>query len=63
MAKQQKARETRARADGRRPLLVYLRPDLIKKLKMAALDESKPAYALTEQAIRNWLATRERQKH
>jgi hypothetical protein len=34
---------------------VYLRQDLIKRLKVAALDENRPAYELTEQAISEWL--------
>jgi hypothetical protein len=39
---------------------VYLRPDVIKKLKMAALDEDRPAYELAEEALRDWLAKRGR---
>jgi hypothetical protein len=49
---------TRARADGRKSLLVYLRPDIIKELKKAALDEDKTAYEITEEAISAWLASR-----
>lgn len=45
------------RADGRRPLLVYLDPDVIKRLKKAALDEDRTAYEITEEAVREWLAT------
>jgi hypothetical protein len=52
--------EGRTRADGRRSLLVYLRQDVIKRLKMAALDEDRPAYEITEEAVCEWLATRER---
>ena len=37
-------RKTRTRTDGRRSLLVYLRPDVIKELKKAALDEDRTAY-------------------
>jgi len=48
----------RTRADGRRPLLVYLHPEVIKQLKKVALDEDTTAYELTEQAVREWLATR-----
>ena len=48
----------RKRADGRRPLLVYLHPDVIKRLKVAALDEDRPAYELTEEAVSEWLAAR-----
>jgi hypothetical protein len=46
----------RSRPDGRRALLVYLRPDVIKRLKVAALDEDRPAYELTEEAVSEWLA-------
>jgi hypothetical protein len=49
---------TRARADGRKSLLVYLRPDIIKELKKAALDEDRTAYEITEEAISAWLASR-----
>jgi hypothetical protein len=49
---------TRARADGRKSLLVYLRPDIIKELKKAALDEDRTAYEITEEAISAWLAAR-----
>ena len=47
---------TRTRADGRRPLLVYLDQDVIKQLKKVALDEDRPAYEITEEAVRKWLA-------
>ena len=49
---------TRARADGRKSLLVYLRPDIIKELKKTALDEDRTAYEITEEAISAWLASR-----
>jgi len=48
------------RADGRRPLLVYLLPDVIKELKKAALDDDRNAYEITEEAVRKWLITHER---
>ena len=51
-------RTARTRADGRRPLLVYLDPEIIKQLKKAALDEDKPAYEITEEAVRAWLTAR-----
>jgi hypothetical protein len=38
--------------------LVYLRPDIIKELKKAALDEDKTAYEITEEAVSAWLAAR-----
>jgi hypothetical protein len=46
---------TRTRPDGRRPLLVYLDPGLIKQLKKAALDRDRTAYEITEEAVREWL--------
>ena len=49
---------TRTRADGRKSLLVYLNPDVIKELKKAALDEDRTAYEITEEAVSAWLATR-----
>lgn len=49
-------RTTRTRADGRKSLLVYLHPDVIKELKKAALDENRPAYEITEEAVSAWLA-------
>jgi len=48
----------RVRADGRKSLLVYLHQEVIKKLKIAALDEDRPAYEIAEEAISEWLAAR-----
>ena len=47
----------RTRPDGRRPLLVYLDKDVIKQLKKAALDQDRTAYEITEESVREWLAT------
>jgi hypothetical protein len=52
----------RVRADGRRALLVYLRPNVIKRLKVAALDENRPAYELTEEAVCEWLVGRGKER-
>ncbi len=52
----------RDRSDGRKALLVYLHPNLIKRLKMAALDESRPVYELTEEAVSAWLAGRAKER-
>jgi hypothetical protein len=54
--------DQRTRADGRRSLLVYLKEDIIKRLKIAALDERRHAYQITEDALRNWLETNARAK-
>jgi hypothetical protein len=48
----------RARADGRKSLLVYLHPEVIKDLKKAALDEDRTAYEIAEEALSAWLASR-----
>lgn len=40
--------EKKQREDGRRPLLVYLRPDIIRALKRKALDEDTHVYLLLE---------------
>jgi hypothetical protein len=45
----------RKRVDKRRQLLIYLKQDVIKNLKRAALDEGRPAYELAEEAIREFL--------
>jgi hypothetical protein len=54
-------KNSRNRADGRKSLLVYLdqdvNQDVIKQLKKAALDQDRAAYEITEEAVRNWLAT------
>jgi len=48
------------RKDGRKALLVYMRPDLIKQVKRAALDGETTAYAIVEQAVGNWLNAEKR---
>jgi hypothetical protein len=53
---------SRARSDGRRQLLIYLLPDVIKELKRAALDQGRPAYVLAEEAIIDALGKRKRKK-
>lgn len=45
-----------ARSDGRRTLLVYMDPALIKDLKKAALDEERNVYEIVEDAARDWLS-------
>jgi len=49
----------RNREDGRRQLLVYLDPDLIKCLKRVALDEEIHVYEIVEEAARDWLRRKE----
>ena len=43
---------TPARKDGRRPLLVYLDPALIKDLKKEALDRDVNVYELVEELLK-----------
>ena len=45
----------RVRADGRKQLLVYFQPELIKRLKVEALDQDRPAYEIAEEAVFDWL--------
>ncbi len=52
--------DERIRPDGRKALLVYLLPDVIKRLKIAALDEGRHAYELTEKAVSEWLDRHEK---
>ena len=48
----------RDRSDGRRSLLVYLDPELIKGLKKAAVDDDRTVYEIVEGAMRTWLQER-----
>lgn len=43
---------TPPRKDGRRPLLVYLDPSLIKNLKKEALDRDINVYELVEELLK-----------
>jgi hypothetical protein len=52
----------RSRDDGRRQLLIYLKQDIIKDLKRAALDEGRPAYEIAEEAIVEFLKVKKRKK-
>jgi hypothetical protein len=58
----EEASAARTRPDGRRQLLLYLDPEVIKELKRVALDSDKPAYEIAEEAIREFLRTRKRRK-
>lgn len=50
-----KRRSTR---DGREPLVVYMRPESIKALKIAALEHDTTASAIVADAVASWLGTR-----
>jgi hypothetical protein len=49
---------SRQRADGRRQLLVYLAPEVIKDVKKVAVDDDTTASSITEEALRDWLERR-----
>jgi hypothetical protein len=44
--------ESRARQDGRKPLLVYLDPELIRSLKIQAATEQTHVYLIVEEALK-----------
>lgn len=46
------------RKDGRRSLLVYMRPDVIKVLKKSAIDLDRTAYSIVEEAVVEWIDRR-----
>ena len=52
----------RPRKDLRRQLLIYLKPEIIKDLKHAAIGEGKHAYVLAEEAILEFLKGQKRRK-
>jgi hypothetical protein len=47
-------RKRRATSDGREPLVVYLRPEAIKSLKIAALERDTTASAIMADALDLW---------
>jgi phage FluMu gp28-like protein len=46
---------SRNRKDGRRQVLLYIKPEVTKALKKAALDEERNAYEIAEDAIVDYL--------
>ena len=50
-------RKRRSTRDGREPLVVYLRPEAIKALKMAALEGDTTASAIIAETVDAWLRT------
>jgi hypothetical protein len=48
------SRTRRATRDGREPLVVYLRPESIKALKIAALERDSTASAIMADALDLW---------
>lgn len=48
-------RKRRATSDGREPLVVYMLPDSIKALKIAAVEQDTTASAIVTAAVDAWL--------
>jgi hypothetical protein len=48
-------RKRRATRDGREPLVVYMLPDAIKALKIAAVEQDTTASAIVTEAVTMWL--------
>jgi hypothetical protein len=48
----------RVRPDGRKPLLLYLQPDVIRRLKRQAIDEDTHVYLLVERMLSEELVNR-----
>jgi hypothetical protein len=49
-----------SRKDGRRSLLVYMQPDLIKALKKVAVDSEVTVFSIVEEAVQEWMERREK---
>jgi hypothetical protein len=56
------SRKRRATRDGREPLVVYMRPESIKALKIAALEHDTTASAIVTEAVTFWLQHVSQQK-
>ncbi len=54
----QVAHSSKKRSDGRKALLVYLDQELIKNLKVAAVERDTTASAISSEAIESWLRAR-----
>ena len=54
------ARKRRSTRDGREPLVIYLRPESIKALKIAALEDDTTASAIMTDALGAWFRERGR---
>ena len=51
-------RKRRSTRDGREPLVIYLRPESIRALKIAAIEEGTTASAIMADALEAWVRTR-----
>ena len=54
--------EKRATRDGRQPLVVYMRQEAIKALKIAALQAATTASAIVATVVATWLQSRAKRK-
>lgn len=61
-AAEQPSPKRRVTRDGRHPLVIYMRPEAIKALKMAALEDDTTASAIVGDAVSYWLASRAKGK-
>jgi hypothetical protein len=52
-----RVKKTEPRKDKRVPLMVYMAPKLVVRLKKAALDKDLNVYEIVEQASELWLAS------
>jgi hypothetical protein len=59
-APKKRASVARKRSDKRSQFLLYMKPDLVRQLKLAALAKGRPAYELAEEAIAEWLKRHQR---
>ena len=56
----ERRQERRSTRDGRQPLVIYLRPEVIKALKISALEDDTTASAVVADAVSVWLRSRSR---
>jgi hypothetical protein len=54
--------DSKRRTDGRRQLLLYMAPDLIRTLKQKSLDEDRPVYLIVEEILAEKLTEQGQQK-
>jgi len=59
----ERTEKRRATRDGRQPLVVYMRPEAIKALKIAALEDDTTASAIVATAVSAWLQLRGKRSH
>lgn len=57
-----KSKAAKPRDDGRRAILLYMSPKVIKDVKREALEADRTAYECVEEAVEEWVA-RKRSKN